>query len=150
MSNIGSLKQRGVIALSDDGCCVQNHEIMRHIVEYAKTFSLPILDHCEDENLAGDGVMHEGEWSTLLGLRAIPAAAEELMVARDAILAEKVDWNIHIQHISTKGSVRIVREAQKRNVKLSAEVTPHHIALSDEIIKTFDSNYKMNPPLMSE
>lgn len=150
MSSIGSLSKRGVVALSDDGRCVQNHEIMRHIVEYAKGFSLPILDHCEDENLASDGVMHEGEWSTLLGLNSIPAAAEELMVARDAIISEIVNWKIHIQHISSKGSVRIVRDAQKRGVQLSAEVTPHHITLTDNVIKSFDSNFKMNPPLMSE
>ena len=150
MAGIGSLKRRGVVALSDDGKCVQNHEIMRHIIEYAKTFALPILDHCEDENLAGDGVMHEGQWSVLLGLRGIPAAAEELMVARDIILAEIVDWKVHIQHISSKGSVRMVRDAQKRGIPISAEVTPHHIAIDDETLKQFDSNYKMNPPLRSE
>jgi len=150
MSSIGGLKSRGVVALSDDGKCVQNHDIMRHIIEYAKTFSLPILDHCEDENLSGDGVMFEGEWSTLLGLRGIPAAAEELMVARDIILAEIIDWKVHIQHISSKGSVRMVKDAQKRGVQISAEVTPHHIALNDEPLKQFDTNYKMNPPLMSD
>lgn len=150
MSGIGSLKRRGVVALSDDGKCVQNHEIMRHIIEYAKSFSLPILDHCEDENLASDGVMHEGQWSTLLGLRGIPAAAEELMVARDIILAEIIDWKVHIQHISSKGSVRMVKDAQKRGVPVSAEVTPHHIAIDDEPVKQFDTNYKMNPPLRSE
>ena len=150
MSGIGSLKKHGVVALSDDGKCVQNHEIMRHIIEYAKTFSLPILDHCEDENLAGDGVMHEGQWSTLLGLRAIPAAAEELMVARDIILAEIVNWKVHIQHISSKGSVRMVKEAQKRGIPISAEVTPHHISINDESVKSFNSDYKVNPPLRSD
>lgn len=150
MAGIGSLKRRGVVAITDDGKCVQNHEIMRHIIEYAKTFSLPILDHCEDENLASDGVMHEGQWSTLLGLRGIPAAAEELMVARDIILAEIVNWKVHVQHISTKGSVRMVKDAQKRGIPVSAEVTPHHISLDDETVKQFDTNYKMNPPLRSE
>lgn len=150
MAGIGSLKRRGVVAITDDGKCVQNHEIMRHIIEYAKTFELPILDHCEDENLTGDGIVHEGQWSTLLGLRGIPAASEELMVARDIILAEIIDWKVHIQHISSKGSVRMVKDAQKRKIPVSAEVTPHHIALNDEVLKHFNTNHKMKPPLMSE
>jgi len=150
MAGIGSLKKYGVVAISDDGKCVQNHDIMRHIVEYAKTFKLPILDHCEDDTLSGDGVMHEGHWSTLLGLRGIPAASEELMVARDIILAEIAEWKIHIQHISSKNSVRQVRDAQERGIQVSAEVTPHHIALNDKLLKSFDTNYKMKPPIMSE
>ena len=150
MSGIGTLKKNGVVALSDDGRCVQNHEIMKHIMEYAKSFDLPIFDHCEDENLAGDGVMHEGYWSTVLGLRGIPAASEELMVERDIIMSETTEARIHIQHISSMGSVRKVREAQSRGINVSAEVTPHHIALTDENLKHFDPNFKMNPPLMSE
>jgi dihydroorotase len=150
MTSIGSLKKFGVVALSDDGRCVQNHELMRHIMEYASSFDLPILDHCEDAILSGDGVMHEGHWSTLLGLRGIPAASEELMVARDLILAEMTGARLHIQHISSAGSVRQVREARKRGVKVTAEATPHHIALNDENLKYFDSNFKMKPPLMSE
>ena len=150
MAGIGSLKQNGVVALSDDGRCVQNHEVMRHIMEYAHSFDLPVFDHCEDENLAGDGVMHEGYWSTVLGLSGIPAASEELMVERDIIMAEITGTRIHIQHISAMGSVRKVREAQSRGVAVSAEVTPHHIALTDEKLKHFDTNFKMNPPLMSE
>ena len=150
MSGIGTLKKSGVVALSDDGKCVQNHEIMRHIMEYAQSFDLPVLDHCEDENLAGDGVMHEGYWSTVLGLRGIPAASEELMVERDIIMAETTGARIHIQHISSMGSVRKVREAQSRGIQVTAEVTPHHIALTDENLKHFDPNFKMNPPLMSE
>ncbi len=150
MSGIGSLKQNGVVALSDDGRCVQNHEIMRHIMEYAQSFDLPIFDHCEDDNLVGKGVMHEGYWSTVLGLRGIPAASEELMVERDIIMAEITGARIHIQHISAMGSVRKVREAQSRGVAVTAEVTPHHISLLDENLKHFDPNFKMNPPLMSE
>ncbi|NOY74317.1 MAG: dihydroorotase [Kiritimatiellaeota bacterium] len=150
MTSIGSLKQFGVVALTDDGRCVQNHELMRHIMEYASSFDLPVFDHCEDDVLAGDGVMHEGHWSTLLGLRGIPAASEELMVARDLILAEMTDTRVHIQHISSAGSVRQVREARKRGVKVTAEATPHHISLTDENLKSFDSNFKMKPPLMSE
>jgi dihydroorotase len=150
MSGLGSLKKYGVVAVTDDGACVQKHDVMRHILEYGKTFKLPILDHCEDAALSADGVMHEGHWSTLLGLRGIPAASEELMVARDIILAEIADWKIHIQHISSKGSVRMVRDAKKRGIQVSAEVTPHHITLTDEVLKSFDTNYKMKPPIMSE
>lgn len=150
MTGIGSLKRSGIAAISDDGDCVQNHELMRHVLEYSKTFKLPILDHCEDKILAGNGVMHEGYWSTVLGLRGIPAAAEELMVARDIILAEMTDWKIHIQHLSTAGSVRMIQAAQKRNIPVSAEVTPHHLILTDETVKSFDANYKTNPPLRSE
>ena len=150
MTGIGGLKKAGVIALSDDGKCVQNHELMRHVLEYSKSFGLPILDHCEDEKLGAGGLMHEGYWSVVLGFRGIPAATEELMVARDIILAEMIGWKIHIQHVSTSGSVRMIKDARKRKVPVSAEVTPHHIALTDEEIKHFDTNYKMNPPLRSE
>ena len=150
MTSIGSLKKYGVVALSDDGRCVQNHELMRHIMEYASSFDLPIFDHCEDAVLSGDGVMHEGHWSTLLGLRGIPAASEELMVARDIILAETTGARLHIQHISAAGSVRLVRDARARGVKVTAEATPHHVGLTDERLKLFDSNFKMKPPIMSE
>lgn len=150
MTGIGSLKKAGVVALSDDGKCIQNHGLMRHIVEYSKSFGLPILDHCEDTSLFGEGVMHEGQWSVLLGMQGIPAAAEELIVARDIIIARDIDWKIHIQHISTREAVEKVRNARKLGIKISAEATPHHIALNDEMIKHFDSNYKMNPPLRSE
>ncbi|MBO4302975.1 MAG: dihydroorotase [Lentisphaeria bacterium] len=150
MTGIGGLKSAGVIALSDDGKCVQNHELMRHIVEYSRTFSLPILDHCEDTILASGGVMHEGYWSVFLGMKGMSEAAEELMVARDAILARMADWKIHIQHISCKHSIGILRDAQKHGIRLSAEATPHHFTLTDMEIKRFDTNYKMNPPLRSE
>ncbi|MEG1979956.1 MAG: dihydroorotase, partial [Victivallaceae bacterium] len=150
MTSIGSLKAAGVIALTDDGRCVQNHELMRHIVEYAKSFQLPILDHCEDISLMAEGVMHEGVWSVLLGMKGISAASEELIVARDIMLVRMTDWKIHLQHISTTESVEQVRQARKRGFKVSAEATPHHMALTDECIKRFDTNYKMNPPLRSE
>jgi dihydroorotase len=150
MAPIGSLKGARVAALSDDGNGIQNHELMKHIVEYAKAMDLPVLDHCEDENLKGDGVMHEGVWSTLLGMRGIPAASEELMVARNIILARDIDWKIHLQHLSSKESVEHVRVARRRGIPVSAEVTPHHLSLTDECIKKFDTNYKMNPPLRSE
>ena len=150
MAGIGSLKAAGVVALSDDGRCIQNNDLMRRIVQYSKSFGLPIMDHCEEETMASDGVMHEGTWSTLLGIRGIPAAAEELIIARNIILAKLVDWKIHMQHISTAGSVEMIRRAKKDGIPVSAEVTPHHLTLTDENIKKFDSNYKMNPPLRSE
>jgi dihydroorotase len=139
-----------VVALTDDGRCIQNHELMRHVVEYSRSFNLPILDHCEDEVLVADGSMHEGVWSVLLGMNGISSAAEELMVARDIIMARMADWRIHIQHISCKEAVKRVRNARADGIKVSAEAPPHHISLTDEEIKRFDTNYKMNPPLRSE
>ncbi|OGV51659.1 MAG: dihydroorotase, partial [Lentisphaerae bacterium GWF2_52_8] len=150
MSGIGSLKAAGVIAISDDGKCIQNHELMRHVMEYSKSFNLPVLDHCEDDLLAGNGVMHEGYWSTLLGMKGMSSASEELMLARDIILARGTGSKIHIQHLSSKESVRLIREARAEGVLVSGEVTPHHLTLTDEFIKHFDTNYKMNPPLRSE
>ena len=150
MAGIGGLKAAGVVALSDDGKCVQNHELMRHVIEYSRTFKLPILDHCEDTVLDSGGVMHEGHWSVFLGMKGMAAAAEELIVARDAILARTAGWKVHIQHVSTKGSLSIIRTAQKEGVQITAEATPHHISLTDVEIKKFDTNYKMNPPLRSE
>ena len=150
MAPIGSLKSAGIAALSDDGKCIQDHALMRHVVEYAKSFNLPILDHCEDTALAAGGVMHEGKWSVLLGFNGISAASEELIVARNIILSRLVDWKIHMQHISVKESVEMIRQARKRGIKVTGEATPHHITLTDEKIKTFDTNYKMNPPLRSE
>jgi dihydroorotase len=150
MAGIGGLKSAGVVAISDDGKCIQNHELMRHVVEYSKSFGLPILDHCEDAFLKGEGVMHEGKWSTLLGMRGISSASEELMVARDIILSRMIGWKIHIQHVSAKESVELIRNARKRGIMISAEATPHHISLTDDNIKKFDTNYKMNPPLRPE
>lgn len=150
MAGIGGLKSAGVVAVSDDGKCIQNHELMRHVVEYSKSFGLPILDHCEDAFLKGEGVMHEGKWSNLLGMRGISSASEELMVARDIILSRMIGWKIHVQHVSAKESVELVRNARRRGIMISAEATPHHISLTDDNIKKFDTNYKMNPPLRTE
>jgi dihydroorotase len=149
LAPIGSLAAAGAIALTDDGHCIQNHELMRRSVEYARMIDLPVFDHCQDYNLVGKGVMHEGYWSTLLGLPGWPAIGEEIMVARNALLAEQCGHHIHCQHISAAGSVRILREARARGVPISGEVCPHHIALTDESVQTFDTNYKMNPPLRS-
>jgi dihydroorotase len=150
LAPIGSLSQAGVVAITDDGHCVQNHELMRRAVEYARMIGLPVLDHCQDYNLVGNGVVNEGYWSTLLGLPGWPAAGEEAIVMRNILLAELCDHQIHCQHISAAGSVRLIREARARGVKISGEVCPHHIALTDEAIQNFDTNYKMNPPLRSK
>ncbi|MGZ4967646.1 MAG: dihydroorotase [Chthoniobacterales bacterium] len=150
LAPIGSLAQAGVVAITDDGHCVQNNELMRRAVEYARMVGVPLLDHCQDYNLVGNGVVHEGYWSTLLGLPGWPAAGEEAIVARNILLAELCDHRIHCQHISAAGSVRLLREARARGVKISGEVCPHHIALTDESIQNFDTNYKMNPPLRTQ
>ena len=149
LAPIGSLAQAGVVAITDDGHCVQNHELMRRAVEYARMFALPVLDHCQDYSLVGNGVVHEGFWSTLLGLPGWPAAGEEAMVMRNILLAELCDHHIHCQHISAAGSVRLLREARSRGIKISGEICPHHLALTDEAIQNFDTNCKMNPPLRS-
>jgi len=150
LSPIGSLAQAGIVAITDDGHCVQNHEVMRRAVEYARMVDLPVLDHCQDYNLVGNGVVHEGYWSTLLGLPGWPAAGEEAIIMRNILLAELCDHHIHCQHVTSAGSVRLLREARSRGVKVSGEVCPHHIALTDEAIQNFDTNYKMNPPLRSQ
>jgi len=150
LAPIGSLGRAGVVGITDDGHCVQNHELMRRAVEYARMVGLPVLDHCQDYSLVGNGVVNEGYWSTLLGLPGWPAAGEEAIVMRNILLAELCDHQIHCQHISAAGSVRLIREARKRGVKITGEVCPHHIALTDEAIQNFDTNYKMNPPLRSK
>src|SRR5438874_4212355 len=147
LAPIASLVQSGVVAITDDGRCIQNHELMRRAVEYARMIDVPVLDHCQDYNLVANGVVNEGEWSTLLGLPGWPAAGEEAIVVRNILLAELCDHQIHCQHISTAGSVRLIREARARGVKISGEVCPHHIALIDAGVENFDTNFKMNPPL---
>ena len=147
---IGSLAQAGVVAITDDGHCIQNNELMRRAVEYARMVGVPVLDHCQDYNLVGNGVVHEGYWSTLLGLPGWPAAGEEAIVMRNILLADLCDHPIHCQHVSTAGSVRLLREARGRGVKITGEVCPHHIALTDEAIENFSTNYKMNPPLRAQ
>jgi len=150
LAPIASIVQSGVVAITDDGKCVQNHELMRRAVEYARMVCVPVMDHCQDYNLVGNGVVNEGEWSTLLGLSGWPAAGEEVVVMRNILLAELCDHHIHCQHISTAGSVRLIREARARGVKISGEVCPHHIALTDASIQNFDTNCKMNPPLRAQ
>lgn len=147
LAPIGSLAQAGVVAITDDGHCIQNNELMRRAVEYARMVGVPVLDHCQDYNLVGTGLVHEGYWSTLLGLPGWPSAGEEAIVARNVLLAELCEHQIHCQHLSAAGSVRLLREARTRGVRVSGEVCPHHIALTDESVQNFDTNYKMNPPL---
>jgi dihydroorotase len=150
LAPVGSLFNAGVVALTDDGHCIQNHEVMRRALEYAGMFGLTVMDHCQDYNLVGKGVMHEGAVSTALGLPGWPAAGEEIIVQRNALLAELTGTPIHCQHLSSGGSVRLLREARARGVKLSGEICPHHIALTDESVRGFDTNFKMNPPLRTQ
>ncbi len=150
LAPIGSLKKAGVVAITDDGDCVQNNEIMRRALEYCKMFDLPIMDHCQDMALTENAVMNEGEWSIRLGLKGWPAAAEDIIVARNALLSELTGAHVHMQHISSAGAVEVMRRAKLRNVNVTAEVTPHHLALTDARIKDYDTNCKMNPPLRTE
>ena len=150
LAPIGSMFKAGIVALTDDGKCVQNHEMMRRALEYARMFDLPVMDHCQDYNLVGKGVMHEGAVSAALGLEGWPAVGEEIIVQRNAQLAELTGTPIHCQHLSAAGSVRILRRVRARGLPITGEVCPHHIALTDESVRSFDTNYKMNPPLRAE
>lgn len=150
LAPIGSLKRAGVIAITDDGDCVQSNELMRRACEYARMFGLPIMDHCQDHSMTVGAVMNEGVVSTRLGLRGWPNAAEDLIVSRNVILATYTGAHIHMQHISSKNAVEILRRAKTRGVPVTAEATPHHIALTDETLGTYDTHFKMNPPLRTE
>lgn len=174
LAQIGSLKKAGVVAITDDGHCVQSNEMMRRALEYARMFDLPVMDHCQDYALVTDGVMHEGYWSTVLGLRGWPSAGEEMIVARNILLAEKTGCHVHCQHLSAAGSVRLLREAKQRGVPVSGEACPHHFTLTDAAVAgsekfwaedgrgvygfdamsaalpqwpSFHTHFKMNPPL---
>jgi len=146
LSPMAELKDAGVVAFSDDGVAIKTAAILKRSLEYAKMFDLPIIEHCEDESLAG-GAMNESINSTLLGLPPIPSVAEDLIVMRDILLAEYTDSKVHIAHISSKNSVQMVRDAKKKGIKVTAEVAPHHFTLTDDTVKTYDPNTKMNPPL---
>ena len=174
LAPIGGLKRAGVVAITDDGHCVQNNELMRRACEYAKMFGLLVMDHCQDYSLVTDGMMHEGYWSTALGLRGWPSAGEEMIVARNILLAELTGARIHCQHLSASGSVQLLREARKRGVPISGEACPQHFTLTDAAVAggekfwnadgkdlaksqdgklpewpAYDTNFKMNPPLGS-
>ncbi len=150
LAPLGSLKSMGVRAITDDGSCIQSAEIMRNAMQYAKMFGLFVMDHCQDSSLTSSGQIHEGEWSVRLGLGGWPAAGEDIIVARNVILANETNSHIHLQHISSGYSVDIIRQAKKRGISVSAEATPHHLTFTDESLKDFDTNYKMCPPLRSK
>lgn len=150
LAEIGSMAESGIVAISDDGNPVMDSEIMRLALKYADDFELPVISHCEDENLSGDGVVHEGYYSTVTGLDAIPASSEEVMVARDICLAQETNSRVHIAHISTKGAVELVREAKTKDVPVTCEVTPHHFSLTDQAITSFSTATKVHPPLRSK
>ena len=150
LADIGELKEAGCVAISDDGKPVMNSSFMRLAMEYAKPFNLFIISHAEDAGLATDGVMNEGLVATKLGLKGLPNAKEDIMVARDIALAELTGARLHIAHISTKGSVELVRNAKQRGLSVSAEVTPHHFTLTDEAVIGYNTNAKMNPPLRTK
>jgi len=147
LAELGGLVEGGAVGFSDDGSPVRSAEIMRRALEYARMFDRVVMDHCEDTELTRNGVMHEGEVSLALGLPGMPAAAEEIMVARDLILAEQTGGRLHILHVSTAGSVELIRRAKQRGVAVTCEACVHHFALTDEALRSFDSNFKMNPPL---
>jgi len=150
LAEIGQLVQAGAVGFTDDGAPVYDAELMRRAFEYASMFDRPILNHAEVRELTSGGVMHEGLVSLLLGLAGMPAAAEDAMVARDILLAEATGGRIHIMHISSQGSVELVRRAKRRSVQVTTEICPHHFTLTDECLRTFDSNCKMSPPLRAQ
>jgi dihydroorotase len=147
LAAIGSMVQAGCVAISDDGRPVMNARVMRRAMEFARSAGIPVIDHCEDLHLSAGGDMHEGLESVRLGLRGIPGCSEDVMVARDILLAEVTGARFHVAHISSRYSVEMVAFAKARGVKVTAETTPHHFALSDALMQPYDSNYKMKPPL---
>ncbi len=150
LADIGAMRAEGAAAISDDGIPVMNSGVMRRAMKYAASFGMTVIDHCEDLNLSAGGDIHEGVQSARLGLRGIPASSEEVMVARDIVLAAETGARVHIAHISTKNSIAMVRQAKKLGLPVTAEVTPHHFAITDEHIRGYDSNYKMKPPLRTQ
>jgi dihydroorotase len=147
LTEFWDLKEAGVVGLSDDGKPVMDAALMRRALEYAYSLSLPVISHCEDKNLSGDGLINEGFYSTILGLNGIPSIAEEAMVARDILIAEFTHTRVHIAHVSTAGSVQLIRDAKKRGLKITAETAPHYFTLTDESLQGYDTNLKVNPPL---
>ncbi|MEZ4412702.1 MAG: dihydroorotase [Gemmatimonadales bacterium] len=147
MAEFGELVGAGAVAVSDDGKPVASSHMMRTALEYARTFGIPVANHCEEMSLAQGGAMHEGLVSTRLGLKGIPAAAEEIMVARDIILAELTGGHVHLCHMSTRGSVELIRRGKEKGIRVTAEATPHHFSLTHERCAGYDTNAKMNPPL---
>jgi dihydroorotase len=147
LTEMADLREAGAVGVSDDGRCVMNAAVMRHAMEYARTFDLLVTQHCEDHHLTEGAQMHEGARSTQLGLRGWPRAAEDIIVARDLILAEMTGARYHVAHISSLGAVRLIREAKSRGMRVSAEVTPHHLLFTDDALLGYDTYCKVNPPL---
>ncbi len=150
LAEMAEMKDAGAVAVSDDGSPVMDSQVMRHAMEYARDHGLIVIDHCQDLHLAAGGVINEGRYSTLLGLKGMSGAAEESHVARDIMLAELTGARVHIAHISTAGSVEMVRRAKRQGLAVTCEVTPHHLALTDAAVVGFDTNTKMSPPLRNE
>jgi dihydroorotase len=149
LAEIGELVGAGCVAISDDGKPVMNAELMRRALEYSTLFKIPVIQHAEDTHLTGKGVMHEGRVSTELGFKGIPAASEAVIVARDLLLAELTGGRYHVAHVSTAEAIHLVREAKMKGIAVTCEAAPHHFALSDEAVRSFDTNTKMSPPLRS-
>ena len=146
---MGEMKAAGIVAVSDDGRPVPNAGIMRRAMEYARGFDLTVIDHCQDVSLSAGGVMHEGRWSLILGLKGMPAAAEDVHVIRDCVLAKLTGAAVHIAHVSTKGAIEAVRRAKEVGLPVTCEISPHHWTLTDEAVVDYDTNTKMSPPLRS-
>lgn len=149
LAEMGEMKNAGVVAVSDDGRSVPTAAMMRRALEYARGFDLTLVDHCQDQTLSTGGVMHEGRWSLILGLRGMPAAAEDVDVVRDCVLAKLTKAKVHIAHVSTRGALEAVRRAKNDGLDVTCEVTPHHWTLTDEAVAEYDTNTKMSPPLRS-
>ena len=149
LTEFWDLKEAGVVGLSDDGNPVMDAALMRRALEYAYSLELPVIAHCEDKNLSSDGLINEGYYSTILGLRGIPSIAEEAMVARDILIAQFTNTRVHIAHVSTAGSIQLIKDAKKRGLKITAETAPHYFTLTDEALQGYDTNLKVNPPLRS-
>lgn len=150
LTEMALLLEAGALAFSDDGCCIQNASVMRRALQYVKMFDKPLIIHPEDSSLSQGGQINEGIVATKLGLKGIPAASEEVIVARDIILAEEVGAKLHFTHISTRGSVNLIREAKARGVKVTCDVTPHHLILTSSDVRDYDTNFKVNPPLRTQ
>ncbi len=149
LAEMGELKNAGVVAVSDDGRPVPTAGMMRRAMEYARGFDLTVVDHCQNPSLSAGGVMHEGRWSLILGLRGTPAAAEEVDAIRDCVLAGLTRAKVHLAHVSTQGALDAVRRAKEKGLPVTCEIAPHHWTLTDEAVADYDTNTKMNPPLRS-
>jgi len=150
LAPFGSLRSAGIVAITDDGDCVQSNELMRRAAEYADMFGLPIMDHCQDQSMTRGAAMNEGVMSTRLGLAGWPNAAEDLIVARNIVISRYTGAHIHLQHITSKHAIEMIRLNKADGLRITAEATPHHFALTDEALSGYDTNFKMNPPLRTE